>query len=213
MAGLKKLGIFVLILALLGCGTALLFWDIGADCLSVLRTGTGRAEYLLAASDAEGGIYALGRTDRGYQLVVGDQTGRRTGVWRLTAEGLPEESTPALLYPAAGGAVYLGLYNTEEETRLELYRITQEGAAAELLLSEPCPGGNLQEQMSALTLSSFSQVDSVVTFALLRGDTAEFYQRTSASSGLEQIESVEQPGLRAALACPTALWCWPPGTV
>ena len=200
MAGLKKLGIFVLILALLGCGTALLFWDIGADCLSVLRTGTGRAEYLLAASDAEGGIYALGRTDRGYQLVVGDQTGRRTGVWRLTAEGLPEESTPALLYPAAGGAVYLGLYNTEEETRLELYRITQEGAAAELLLSEPCPGGNLQEQMSALTLSSFSQVDSVVTFALLRGDTAEFYQRTSASSGLEQIESVEQPGLRAALA-------------
>ena len=40
----------------------------------------------------------------------------------------------------------------------------------------------------------------MVTFALIQGDTAQFYQRTSASSGLEQLQEVEQPGLRAALA-------------
>ena len=58
VAGLKKLGIFVLILALLGCGTALLFWDIGADCLSVLRTGTGRAEYPYSGDfDRRGSYY------------------------------------------------------------------------------------------------------------------------------------------------------------
>ena len=142
----------------------------------------------------------LGRDEEGYALVLGDQTGKRTARWRLTAEGVPRQSVPAALYPAAGGAVYLGLYNTEDETRLELYRITEEGAAAELLLSERCPGENLQAQMGALKLSGFSQVDSVVTFALLERDTATFYQRTSADSGLKQVEHYTQPGLRAAMA-------------
>ena len=54
--------------------------------------------------------------------------------------------------------------------------------------------------MAALTLSGFSQVDSVVTFALLEGDTATFYQRTSADSGLKRGQSYTQPGLRAAMA-------------
>ena len=201
MAGVKKLGVFVLILALLGCGAALLFWELGADCVSILRTGTGRAEYLLAAADAEGGIYALGRTEDGYQLVIGDQAGQRKQAWQLTAEGLPEESTPAMLYPAAGGAVYLGLYAVEEGgTSLMLYRITDQGRTAERLLCEPCPGSGLQAQMAGVRLSDFSEVDSVVTFALLREDSAVFYQRTSASSGLEVVQTLEQPELRAALA-------------
>ena len=64
------------------------------------------------ASDAEGGVYALGRTEDGYQLVIGDQYGQRTERWALSEETIPLDSTPAALYPASGGAVYLGIYNT-----------------------------------------------------------------------------------------------------
>ena len=167
--------------------------------MSILRTGRGTASYLLTAADAQGQIYVLGRDSGQYTLVVGDQTGKRTETWTLTAEGLPQESVPAALYPAAGGAVYLGLYNTQEETQLQLYRITQNGAQAELLLNEPCPGVSLQEQMAALTLSDFSEVDGVVSFALMEGDTATFYRRTNANSGLEKLGEVTQEGLQAAL--------------
>ena len=199
MRQFKRWSIFVLILALLGCGASLLFWDTGRECVSILRTGRGTASYLLTAADAQGQIYVLGRDSGQYTLVVGDQTGKRTETWTLTAEGLPQESVPAALYPAAGGAVYLGLYNTQEETQLQLYRITQKGAQAELLLNKPCPGVSLQEQMAALTLSDFSEVDGVVSFALMEGDTATFYQRTNANSGLEKLGEVTQEGLQAAL--------------
>lgn len=200
MEHLKRWGIFVLILALVSAGAALLFWDTGSECLSVLGTGRGSSSYLLASADTEGKVYVLGQDREGYFLVLGDQTGARTGLWRLTADGLPRESVPAALYPAAGGAVYLGLYSTEEETCLQLYRLTQQGTAAELLLNEPCPGDNLQTQMAAMKLSSFSQVDGVVTFALMEGDTATFYRRAGVNSGLEEVGSFTQAGLRAAMA-------------
>lgn len=200
MQQIKRGSIFVMILALLGCGALLLFWDTGAECISILRTGRGTDRYLLAACDAEGQIYVLGRDQDGYILALGDQSGNRTDTWKLTADGLPQESIPAALYPAAGGAIYLGLYNTQEDTCLQLYRLTQKGAQAELLLNEACPGQNLQEQMAAKKLSDFAEVDGVVTFALMEDDTATFYRRTSANSGLEEAETVQQNGLRAAMA-------------
>lgn len=202
MDRVKKLGIFLALVAVLGAGAVLLFWDLGAQCRSILTTGVGEGEFLLAASDAEGGIYTLGRTEKGYQLVVGDQSGRRTHRWELEDGTVPRDSVPALLYPASGGAVYLGLYNTQGETRLQVYRLTDEGRQAELLLDERCPGDNLQEQMAGTYLSDFAEVDSVVTFALIQGDSARFYQRTSAVSGLEERQTVVQAGLRAALALP-----------
>lgn len=201
MEGLKRFGAFVLILALLGAGAALLFWDTGEECVSILSGGPGRTEYVLTASDAEGNVYALGRRDGRWQLVTGSLSGERTALWSLPGELLPQDCVPALLYPAAGGAIYLGVYAVrEEETRLELYRITEQGQAAELLLSELCTGAGLREQMASVRLSDLSEVDSVVTFAVLRGDTATFYQRVSATSGLVQLREVEQADLRAALA-------------
>ena len=200
MDRLKKIGIFVALLAVLGGGAVLLFWDLGAECLSILRTGVGSGHYALAASDAEGRVYALGRTEDGYQLVIGDQYGRRTERWALREETIPLDSTPALLYPASGGAVYLGIYNTQEETTLQVYRLTEQGREAELLLSEPCPGENLQDQMAETRLSDFSEVDGVVTFALLQGYSAHFYQRTGTTGGLEELDTVTRGDLRAAMA-------------
>ena len=201
MEGLKKFGAFVLLLALLGAGAVLLFWDTGEECVSILRGGPGQTEYVLTASDAEGNVYALGRRDGRWQLAAGTLSGERTALWNLPEELLPQECVPTLLYPAAGGAIYLGAYAVgEEETRLELYRITDEGQTAELLLSELCTGAGLREQMASVRLSDLSEVDSVVTFAVLQGETATFYQRLSATSGLVQLREVEQADLRAALA-------------
>ena len=202
MVRLKKWGVFLALLAILGGGAVLLFWDFVGECGSILTSGVGEGEYLLASSDAEGGIYALGRTEKGYQLVIGNQNGQRTDLWALEDGVVPQNSTPALLYPAAGGAVYLGLYNTQGETHLQVYRITDQGREAELLLNEPCPGESLPEQMAGTRLSDFAEVDSVVTFALIQGDSARFYQRTSAVSGLEERETVIQTGLRTAMALP-----------
>lgn len=197
---LRRWGTFLLIAVLLGAGAALLFWETGGECLSILRTGRGETRYQLAATDGEGRIYALGADRGGYVLALGDRSGGQTERWDLSKAGLPEESVPALLYPAAGGAVYLGLYNTEEKTCLQLYRLTQQGTQAELLLSQSCPGENLQEQMAALRLSDFSEVDGVVRFALLEGDQATFYQRSGARNGLEQTGTVTFSGLQAAVA-------------
>ena len=200
MERLKKAGIFLLIFALLGAGAALFFWDFGAECLSILRTGAGRTEYLLVAADSEGNIYTLGRRGDAYQLVLGDANGRRTGVWSLTAEGLPQGGRPAALYPAADGGVYLGLYQTEGmHTNLQLYWVTDEGRTAELLWNEPCQGKNLQEQMADLRLSAFSETDNVVTFGVLSGDTAQFYRRTGADGGLERIQKEAMANLHTAM--------------
>ena len=53
MDRLKKLGVFLALLAVLGGGAVLLFWDLGAECRAILTSGVGEGNYLLTASDAE----------------------------------------------------------------------------------------------------------------------------------------------------------------
>ena len=53
MDRLKKIGVFLALLAILGGGAVLLFWDLGAECRSILTSGVGEGNYLLTASDAE----------------------------------------------------------------------------------------------------------------------------------------------------------------
>ena len=79
---------------------------------------------------------------------------------------------------------------------MQVYRLTEQGREAELLLSEPCPGENLQDQMAETRLSDFSEVDGVVTFALLQGYSAHFYQRTGTTGGLEELDTVTRGDLR-----------------
>ena len=179
----------------------MLFWDVGSECVSILRTGTGRTEYLLTAADSEGNIYTLGRRGENYEIIAGDGSGRRTDRWVLSDQMIPQESRPTVLYPAAGGALYLGLYQVGEEgTNLQLYRISDRGKTVELLLNQPCEGESLPEQMASLRLSAFSQVDNVVTFAVIEGDRADFYQRTGANSGLQQLQTLSEEGLYTAMA-------------
>ena len=200
MRRLKQWGVFLCTLLLLGAAATLLFWEVGSQCLSVMRTGRGSGDYLLAADDGAGQIYVLGRDGEDLIVVLGDQSGNRTARWYLSADTLPRTCVPAVLYPASGGAVYLGVYSTDEETCLQLYRVTERGTQAELLLSERCEGDNLQTQMASISLSGFSEADGIVTFALLEGDVVTFYQRTNTGSGLIKVGEAEQENLLAALA-------------
>lgn len=198
----KKWGVFLVTLLMLGIAAALIFWDTCADCVSVLATGRGvGAPYVLTAADGEGAVYALGQDKTGWTLVKGDQNGNRLQLWRLSAETLPKEGRPSLLYLASGGAVYLGLYDTQQSpVLLKVFRITEKGRNAELLLSEECEGATLQEQMQSRRLSAFTEVDSVVTFAVIQGSTAQFYRRTGAVGGLEKMTVISRDGLRQAIA-------------
>lgn len=196
----KKWGVFLVVLALLCAGAALLFWDTGAECLSILTTGRGNTAYVMTAADTEQNVYALGSRKGAYLLVEGDAGGQRKSVWTLPSDLSPLNSYPSALYVAAGGAVYLGLYHTgETQTYLQVYRLTDEGKSMELLFNEPCPGHSLPEQMAGKRLSAFSEVDSVTTFSVIEGDTARFYGRTGSGS-LQQQGEETAAGLRAAAA-------------
>ena len=50
--------------------------------------------------------------------------------------------------------------------------------------------------MAETRLSDFSEVDGVVTFALLQGYSAHFYQRTGTTGGLEELDTVTRGDLR-----------------
>lgn len=201
MKTLKKLGVFLALLCLLGAGVVLLFWEMCGECVSTVRTGLGRGGYLLTVSDEVNNVYALSQENGVYSLVSGDQTGRRTGRRQLAPDVLPRESKPAALYLTADGTVFLGLYNTENDgVLLQLFRITGKGRTAELLLSEPCQGSALPAQMAGVHLSDFSEVDGAVTFAVIRENEAQFYR--PAGSGLEQLQTVTREGVRNALPLP-----------
>ena len=179
----------------------MLFFDTANECRSVLTAGRGSTDYALTAADSAGNIAVLGRRDGQYRIVWGSQSGEYSETWKLTAPEIPTESIPTTLYIASGGAAYVGMYDTSrDEARLLLFRITEQGKSAELLLSEPCAGESLAEQTAETRLSAFAEVDSVVTFALLQGDNAQFYRRTGLSSGLEKGEQLTLPDLQTAIS-------------
>lgn len=202
MTGWKRAGSFIGLLLLVAAGVILLFWNGWKESGSVLLHGEGQDSYLLIAGNTHvNGVCALGRSDGAYRLVMGSETGKRQATWKISDEVVPQESRPASLYLSIDGSVYLGLYNTEaRDTTLEVYRITEKGKKAELLLSEPCPGTGLQQQMQNVRLSAFSVVNNAVIFAVLNGDTASFYQYNGPASGLRALRTAETPGLRNAVA-------------
>lgn len=202
MSVLKRLGVFIGILCLLGAGACLLFWETVTGCAGVLTGGVGQGGYLLISADEMAGVYALGKDGGEYRLVKGDLTGRRAEAWTLDERALPTESRPSRLYPAADGTVYLGLYSFDNDSvTLWVYRVGNKGKTVEPVVSEPCYGETVQERMANVRLSDFSFVNGAVSFAVMTGDTARFY-RIDPLGRLEQAKSVTRRDLRGAMALP-----------
>ena len=199
---LRKVAVFIGLLCLVGAGACLIFWDLGASCFGVLigrDTGGGN---LLVAADEMGEIYVLEKSDGRYRIVRGDISGKRNDAWTVKSGLLPLESEPVKLYPTAGGTVYLGLYDLDDNSvALKLYKVGNSGKDVELIFSEPCFGQTMAEAMAGVRLSDYSVIDGTVHFAVIHENAASFY-RINPADQVAPDEVVSGSDIRAAIALP-----------
>ena len=185
---------FIIIGILTAFVLALFFQPLAADCLSVLVNGWGTERYL-AASAGEGSAAVVSRTDDAFRLTTGTLDGRRTGERTVQLPVSAVDCTVAGLYPAADGAVWLGVYERADSAsqNLSVYRIPTDGEA-ERLLVYPCTGAATGQ---GTFLSGFSEQDGAVQFVLVDDGMAQIY-RCGAGSGLQQGELLPARGASAA---------------
>ncbi len=174
---------FIIIGILAAFVLALFFQPLAADCLSVLVNGWGTERYL-AASAGEESAAAVSRMDDAFRLTTGTLDGRRTGERTVRLPVSAADCTVAGLYPAADGAVWLGVYERADSAaqNLSVYRIPTDGEA-ERLLVYPCTGAATGQ---GTFLSGFTEQDGAVQFALVDDGMAQIYRCGGAGSGLQQ---------------------------
>lgn len=189
---------FIIIGVLAAFVLALFFQPLAADCVSVLANGWGTKRYLAAAAGGES-VAAVSREDEAFRVTTGTLDGRRTDEWTVHLPVSAETCTVAGLYPAADGAVWLGVYEPADSAseNLTVYRIPADGEA-ERLLVYPCSGETAAERRQGTFLSGFSEQDGEVRFALVDDGTAQAYRYGGAGSGLQQGEI--QPAYDASTA-------------
>ena len=189
---------FIIIGVLAAFVLALFFQPLAADCVSVLANGWGTKRYLAAAAGGES-VVAVSREDEAFRVTTGTLDGRRTDERTVHLPVSTETCTVAGLYPAADGAVWLGVYEPADSAseNLTVYRIPADGEA-ERLLVYPCSGETAAERRQGTFLSSFSEQDGEVRFALVDDGTAQAYRYGGAGSGLQQGEI--QPAYDASTA-------------
>lgn len=189
MVQVRKAGVFVTVLALFLGLAALVLQGPLADWTSILRTGSGRMEYVAVAVSEKDEVYALGREGNRLYAVWGDQSGNRLDRWELMPGQLPERFRVGAFYPDTQNTVYLGIYELDEGDNardLQLYRVSDGGKTAELLLRQSCQGRTVPEQMSSVRLSGFARWEGEVSFALLTEGRATVYQTIKGDAGIEE---------------------------
>lgn len=199
MAKVRKAGAFLLIAALLSGFAALLFLPLIGDCVCVLRSGRGQARYEAAALNADGGVCTVGWNNGAWSVVFGDGNGVRSGLWRLDPNLLPNGRVAAL-YPDTRN-LYLGLYEFDSNggADLRIFRVSDAGKTVVQLLEEPCAGDTVPEQMKSVRVSAFTKSDGVISFALMKGDTAAVYTCSGTQKGLTGGKTYSIPDVQTAL--------------
>lgn len=180
----------------------MVFYDRVEDCVSVLRSGSASDSCVLAEVSDSGDIYVLGRDEDGYYLVCGDQSGARQSRYRLADGLLPENCRTAALYPDSDSVFYLAVYKLDEAGNavdLQLYRISDQGKTAELLLRQDCQGETVPEQMNSARVTGFSRTDGVVSFVLVTEESAVVYS-VNGDTGLLEGTSEQGQTVQASLA-------------
>lgn len=199
----KKIGIYLGLLVILAGFGVLLFRPLLADCLSILSTGRGKLRYVAVAAGETGEVYALGRDGESFVIAQGDQFGSKAGQWSFACDEIPKNARIAAFYPDTRDVFYLGVYLMDDAgnaSDLALFRLTEKGKSAELLLKEPCTGGSVPEQMASVRLSSFSKVSGETRFALIRGEEVTIYGMPLGEAGLRKQLTEVVSGARSALA-------------
>lgn len=155
-----------------------------SDCLSILTNGWGNRQYLTAAVGGDR-VALVSVDDTAFRLTLGTLDGRKTAEYQVQLPTAAADCTVAGLYPLADGTTLLGVYepvDTAAQT-LSLYRV-QDNGQVQRLLHRTCTGETPAERMANTALSTFTEQDGVVRFAVIANDVAQAYAYTD--TGLEQ---------------------------
>lgn len=177
---------FLIIGVLVAFVLALFCQPLVADCWSVLTNGWGTQPYLAAAAGGDT-VALISREEDAFRLIRGTLEGKKTDEQTVNLPVSAADCTVAGVYPVADGSTLLGLYESSDSVaeNLALYRIPAEGDV-ELLLQYPCAGDTAAERMAGTFLSSFTEQEGEVLFALVDNGTAQVYRYGDAGGGLEQ---------------------------
>ncbi len=167
------------------------------DCVSILRSGWGVREYLIAAANEEL-IALISRYDGGFLLTCGNTSGQCVSEYRAEVPSAGECIAESV-YPVSDGSVFFSLYEPDGgcADNLVLYRVAA-GTAPEKLLSYPCAGEGPDERMKNTFISGFAELDGSVRFALTDGNTLHTYIYGKSGSGLVQQEPQTVTGVLSA---------------
>lgn len=199
----KKIGIYLGLVAILTGFCVLLLQPLLKDCVSVLATGRGRVDYVAVAAGETGEIFALGRDGDAFVIAQGDQYGARVSQWFFQSDQIPASSRVAAFYPDTRDVFYLGVYLADESgnvSDLALFRLSEKGKSAELLLKEPLAGTSVPERMAGAVLSSFSKVSGETRCTLIKGSEVIVYGLPLGEAGVQIRATEKVTGAKAALA-------------
>ena len=138
--------------------------------IATLGNGWNDRPYQIAASGSDNTLCAARiEKDGSLALRFFDPSDKRSLVkWDAPLPEVAAQGEISMLYPAGNQNVFLGVYE-EDAQYLSLYRIQEDGTV-ERLLREKCSGNNPGERRSNRILSSVSQQQNSLYFALLTED-------------------------------------------
>lgn len=196
MRSLKKIGVYLVLVALLAGFTGMLCSPLIEECIGVLSHGVGGADYLMVGAGGSGELAVLGVKQGTLFLVRGNTAGERTDQIELDMSDLPANWRTAVCYPDGPDSCFLGFYDLDKPT-LKLYHV-QEGKTT-LMLERKAVGGSIAEQMASVQIASFSRTNGIVSIVLLESGVATVFTTLEDGSGLLQTETF--PCGKAQAAC------------
>lgn len=195
----RKLLSFLLVGVLVALALSVPCSALVSDCFSILTNGWGNRRYQAAA--AGGNRVALVSVhDTAYRFTLGTLDGNRTDEYSIQLPSSAADCAVAGVYPMEDGSVLFGVYEpgTAAIERLSLYHVQPDGQS-ERLLSQTCTGQTPAERRADTVLSTFTEQNGRIRFAVTTGDTVQAYTYGTAGAGLEQGTSQTLSGVVSAM--------------
>ena len=196
MRSLKKIGVYLVLVALLAGFTAMLCSPLIGECIGVLSRGVGGPDYLMVGTGGSGELAVLGEKRGELFVVRGNSDGERIDRIELDMSVLPDNWRTAACYPDGPDGCFLGLYDLDNPA-LKLYYV--QAGKTTLMLERKTVGGNIAEQMASVQIASFSKTNGIVSLVLLESGVATVLTTLEDGSGLMQTDTF--PCGKAQAAC------------
>ena len=161
MKRIKQISLCIVLAAVLGLLLWMTFPSFWEDCAVSATTGKQTIQYVQAAVNEEGMVYAVGRQGDNWRLVWRDSRGRNESL-TLKKLGITDIAAVSQLYACNHGGAVLVVYEEKEDLLCRAYYIAPDGKTAQLIFSASCQGGS----MGDVRLSGFAEEGGAVAFLL-----------------------------------------------